>query len=105
MKHNVGILRQIKRLLSDRDKWLKNSQAKNDKGRVVEPNSPDACSWCLVGALRKVCGSDFHTYNVVYLALAQRTDKALLTSFNDSTDTTYNDIINFINHTINDWLN
>ena len=44
---------KIYELLSKRNAWTQNNYAKNTKRRPVMPNDPDACCWCILGALSK----------------------------------------------------
>ena len=43
-------------LLSDPTKWIKGSYAHDKDGHLVSPSRPEACSWCLEGALVAVYG-------------------------------------------------
>lgn len=36
--------------------WIRESYANNARGGAVDSNSPEACCWCSVGALRAVAG-------------------------------------------------
>lgn len=41
-------------LLSDPTRWCKSAYARNAKGDPVLEGASDACSWCSMGALRKI---------------------------------------------------
>jgi hypothetical protein len=41
--------------------WTQSVIARNAAGRVAAPNSPEACSWCALGAIAKVRGQPYAT--------------------------------------------
>lgn len=48
------IIRKVKAQIIDRTAWCKNSFALDEMGRNIYPESPHACRWCIMGAIRKV---------------------------------------------------
>ena len=48
------ILADARRLLIEESAWVKGPLAKDAKGRVTDPHSPLACSWCALGAIECV---------------------------------------------------
>jgi len=50
----LNILRGVKRLLKDPEKWTKHTMARNRHGSSVHESSPEAKCWCLSGALTYV---------------------------------------------------
>lgn len=38
-------------LIADKDKWAKHTFAIDKEGCSVRPESPDACKWCMYGAV------------------------------------------------------
>ena len=48
---------KISELLKDESCWTKSQFARDVNNVPVEPGSPDACSWCLIGALDKCYAS------------------------------------------------
>ena len=52
------LLSQARDLISEPGHWTKRVLARNAKGEAISPTSPDACSWCIIGALVKVSGSE-----------------------------------------------
>ena len=38
-------------VIAKSEKWLQGHMAANDKGEHVDPSSPDACKYCMVGAV------------------------------------------------------
>jgi hypothetical protein len=47
-------LKRIRKLVADPKGWRQGTYAKDAKGNTVDPNSPSATCWCLVGAARRV---------------------------------------------------
>ena len=44
---------KVKELLSDRERWIQNTMAVNTKGETVRFSDPEACAFCLLGAVYK----------------------------------------------------
>ncbi len=51
MTNVADILRSAADLLEPEGAWTKGASARNAEGGSVSPRSPDACSWCVLGAL------------------------------------------------------
>jgi hypothetical protein len=48
----------VQELLADPERWTKNAVARNQYGAAIpHTHDPDACKWCLYGALLRVYGS------------------------------------------------
>lgn len=90
---------KIKSFLSKPGIWAKGYYAFDRKGQQVSTKSPDACQFCMVGASKKVgAESDWRRY--VRLALKEKgvpniphTSAISVTQFNDSKNTTLEDVI------------
>lgn len=108
-------LRKVRELLSDPNKWLKGRLANNDKGVGVDPNSPDATCFCLLGATYKVTGFyGYPTCNAAasnqYARVVDRLCDAVrkhhpsygtsAMGFNDSQGTSHADVLNLIDKAI-----
>ena len=52
------VLKKARDLLSDSSRWTWNLWARNKDGAYASPASPDACQWCLTGALYKAILGD-----------------------------------------------
>jgi hypothetical protein len=48
------VLIGVREKLSDPDRWCKHSAGKNSSGRSCAALAPEACSWCLTGAIAAV---------------------------------------------------
>lgn len=44
---------KVRELFTDESKWTQGHAARNEKGERVWYKSPEACCWCLVGAINK----------------------------------------------------
>lgn len=51
----LEVLRRIESLLSSRDRWCQGTVSRDHNGDKCLYYSPEAVSWCLTGALLKVC--------------------------------------------------
>jgi len=54
----LEIIEKMQKILSSPKFWNKHYNALNIKGQVEDYNSPDAYSYCLMGALKKASGYD-----------------------------------------------
>jgi hypothetical protein len=54
----LQVLIEAKELLSDPSRWTKGGYARDKLGHKIGPRNDAACSWCIEGALTKVCESD-----------------------------------------------
>ena len=52
---NKEIILEVKKLISDEKNFTTNVLARDDKGEGVFPQSQDACRFCLLGAIDRVC--------------------------------------------------
>jgi len=84
-------------VLSSEDKWTKGFYAKDAEGHPVETYHPDACSFCLVGAVL-VCGPSSSERNTIMKALYQALTGSYgeVPKFNDDPETTFEDIVSLV---------
>lgn len=47
---------KIYELLDKPEKWIQKHEARLPSGQETNPEDPDACCWCLVGAFKKCYG-------------------------------------------------
>ena len=92
-------LQKIREMLSDESRWNKEYYALGSDGKPVNIMNEDACSWCLAGAIHIVCPVS-EQYGEVISHLKQFIDGKVISSFNDSPDTTYSDIVGLLNKSI-----
>ncbi len=58
MPTTLEVLKQARQLISEPGHWTKGALARDKNHKQVPPLSPDACSWCSIGAVVKVVGSE-----------------------------------------------
>ena len=51
----VDIMKRAREVISDEGAWCRGTNAMTLSGRIVRVNDPDACRWCLGGALLLAC--------------------------------------------------
>jgi len=66
------ILRQAHRLLEDPVHWTRGARARDDNGRTVRPEDPNAVRWCLEGAVALAC-NDFGILPPYFMVLLDQT--------------------------------
>lgn len=59
---------KVWKLLQRKSRWTKRSYARDKYGNLLELTNPNAYSWCIVGGLQKVYGSEgsANKYNHLY---------------------------------------
>lgn len=57
--HTKQHLQAARELLSDESRWTKRSYARDVNGHPCSAKSPDACKWCLLGAIQATRVSPF----------------------------------------------
>lgn len=86
--------------------WTKGAYARANDGVTVPSTSTAACSWCMVGAIQSVCyGQDEPTTaEGIIRLIADKKDyyasKSKITSYNDRLATTNQDVLAWIDRTI-----
>ena len=88
------IITDTKQLLSDPKHWTKNTSARDVNGNMVAAKECIAVCWCLYGAVRANTdnfGEAISVSNVLFDYLPD--DHWSLPNFNDSRETTHEDVI------------
>lgn len=83
----------IKDILTDESKWHKGDLAVNSKGVDVSPDDPDACKFCLLGALKKAYGDNEEEYPKKLSNLYEANNFEGIIGFNDHPSTTFADVM------------
>lgn len=82
---------KVKELLSDPSKWCKGSYARTIEGeRAYSSFSPDAVSWCILGAIDR-CYVDRNNWKEIVDRLFAETGESPAT-WNDRPTTTFADV-------------
>ena len=114
-RDTVITLRKTRRLLHDSDKWNKFHSSIGIAKSPCHYGSVDACSWCLSGAIQRVCLDNgygltrrenatqallenipLHLNKKIRLGI----ERVSVTRVNDLPTTKYKDIIGWIDHAI-----
>ena len=107
MKHRSLIaIKQVKELLSEKERWTKNHSARNADGEFVEPYKKEiAVCWCLSGAIERVA----FELDTSYISVRNPFDTTRkqhfpgfigIIDFNDSPETEHSDVLLLLDLTI-----
>lgn len=100
----IEALHEIRDLLADPVRWTKGSTGRNIDGEFSLANDSRTVSWCLVGAVHKVCPTDFilgeDVQEELRFTLRKRRCSSGLVFFNDSFDTKHSQVLGLIDRTI-----
>ncbi len=64
-EEEFALVLAAKQLLSDEGRWTQSTPARNEHHREVKPTAPDACKWCVVGAIAHLSPGGIVPYNVL----------------------------------------
>ncbi len=78
----LDVVREVRVLLSDRNKWTQSKIAADVNGYLTPSDSPAACKWCLRGAINKVCNQKAELIAATVALLSPHTRHSL-TAVND----------------------
>lgn len=53
LNKNVEILQRVRARIAKH--WTKGAEARDAEGGSTDPMSAEACSWCMIGAIRREC--------------------------------------------------
>lgn len=59
------LLLAARELLHDPERWTKYAPARNERNEHVKPTDPQACRWCLMGAIAHFAPGGIIPYNVL----------------------------------------
>jgi hypothetical protein len=79
----------------DGEHWCKHSLALTTNGDLVVPTNPKAVAWCLIGATEKL-GLSLSFLGILGQQLMKLKNIKSLSAFNDSPETVFQDIIDFL---------
>lgn len=81
--------------------WTQYARARRRDGNAVDPSSPEACSWCMLGALQKVmpvAETRLVALDAIYSSMV--TQFIPITTFNDHDNRTQGQVLQTINNAI-----
>ncbi|MBC2806576.1 hypothetical protein C3Y94_025840 [Rhizobium ruizarguesonis] len=94
MQTPLEILTAAQELIRDPVRWTRETYAREPGGECVEPNDKDACSWCSIGAIQHVLGSNSDLAEHPTFTLLQRAANcSSVPDYNDNDDHTHVDIM------------
>ena len=111
----LEILIKVRELLSNKDHWTKGYYARNVRNDMIDPQDPAACTFCMYGAIYKVCpdipfsavgfkdpiimqAHDEITRAIVELYPAFKDEPEA--RFNDNSNTTHEDVLKVLDRAI-----
>jgi len=107
VKTPIEILQAAKAVIDHPLKWTVGSYARDGADREVPINSPDACKFCLMGAVFKATGRPFgpadnekEPFAIAWKALRGVTGYPALGQFNDALGREHSEIIEAIDAAI-----
>lgn len=84
-------------LLESPDRWTKNVYARNKEGAAVMSTDPDACQFCMLGALEVFTTFDQDTYKKARLQLLDvaqnETESYSVPNLNDHSNTKHSQVL------------
>lgn len=80
---------KVSELLTDETKWCQGCHARDQRGHEVRWNSPDACCWCLLGALN-LCYA--HRKLKVAYSVVRHLRGVGVAEWNDASERTFEDV-------------
>ena len=111
MSEHAQILRRAAELLSEPDRWCRELLAKDAGGNGVPSTSPEARSWCMLGATirssagyhDKALGGAVEALGSAVVDLGFSDDRNFVVEqFNDAEDTSHEDVMLVFKHAIDD---
>lgn len=55
---DLEILRSLRELISDKEKWCRGTFARDENKNSVSPMESTACAWCIVGGIDKIANDN-----------------------------------------------
>lgn len=101
IKKILTLLIQTQKLLNDPVRWSQNALANDKDGKKCSPFSPEAVSWCIMGAIQYLSQIDFKDLSPDYYALKDCLPKSFpetWTEIND--DWNHKHMLNFLDQQI-----
>jgi hypothetical protein len=84
----------VQELLSDPKRHCKGWEAKDSRGNDIDYDSPEAVSWCLVGAVWRCYGIEDNAE--VFARLNKALEGLDCASYNDAPKTTHADVLKIV---------
>lgn len=100
----MNVFDQAKDLLRERGSWTKGSAARLKNGEPTgQIDHPDACQWCVYGAVMKVLGPTTQISRGMCLTTMSNEIKGSPAIFNDAPERTHPEILAFLQRCSERW--
>ena len=102
--NEFDVMKKAREKLTDENKWAQGGYAFNSDNEIVDDNSDQACSWCLVGAIYSISGHETPLSNRVVWTLDSYVGDGYCSTidYNDSLDIKHTDVMRFLDMVIDD---
>lgn len=80
----IQLAEDIIGLLSTPDKWCQGDMAQNMDGRACDADEPQACKWCLAGAIFKLTGIGGDTFHDAMFSAPDAVPSEFMDALDDS---------------------
>jgi len=98
VERQIETLRNVKETIRNPKSWTRDVMARDADGSQVDPLSPEATSWCLLGACQKVVGDCFEEFRELQLQISKNLDFEMVSDFNDRS--THQNVLDFLSYMI-----
>lgn len=88
--------------------WTQGCSARNRQGNPVVPSSPEACQWCLLGAVTAMESAHYRTtveqrtnvWRIINQLLENRNELQMPSAFNDNPARTQREVLELLDEAI-----
>lgn len=98
-------LKAVRELIGTPEKWTKQVYARDHYGMQCSIQSEEACTYCIVGAIRKICdyrASNTYNFLKTYSPMKSPQGEGELICFNDNPCTEHSSMMTILDKAIND---
>lgn len=99
------VLIRVRERLSDPSHWCQGSMALDEHDNPIDPQSKEACRWCLLGAIHAETSDNVMINDINNILVRKYTEKFkrhyfIITAANDVPTTTHQDILTLLDEEI-----
>lgn len=94
------VLKKVRALLSNPDRWTKGEMARNMFGAPIDPAGPNVTCWCIMGAVHHETNDDPFLAGSAYQIVRAQLQGRSVSEFNDDPTTTHADIMAILDKAI-----
>lgn len=96
----VMVLEGALEILLKDNAWTQKAFARDGLGEICSPNSEYACCFCIIGAMRKVCGADYGAVLRAMQPLIETIESGSIPTWQDDKDRSLSEVLSAIRTTI-----